>query len=250
MELTELTHNIKPCFWGSKFWGTIFSMCATYPDEPSQSFIKSIKMYLISLRDLLPCGSCRVSYRIFSSEEDTNVNNDYWFTDRNKFITMIHCLREKVNNKIGLEYKINLKYFTRKLDKMCCSDYNSLDSTMNTLVEAPFIQDELIEHVLKYVQKNSHLIINYNQMYTKILMKRLLTFVKDPKFITKNKDFKLWIKRNNQCRIIINKIYNNMACKDYPMYESFFKDKIAHLHLFYMGCSIIPVNDLKHCFNI
>jgi hypothetical protein len=41
-----------------------------------------------------------------------------------------------------------------------------------------------------------------------------------------------------------------MACGDYGMLESFFKDKLLHLQLFYMGCSIIPLEDLNHIFKI
>ena len=48
----------------------------------------------------------------------------------------------------------------------------------------------------------------------------------------------------------INKVYNNMACGDYGMLESFFKDKNLHVKLFYLGCSIIPLEDLHFIFKV
>ena len=41
-----------------------------------------------------------------------------------------------------------------------------------------------------------------------------------------------------------------MSCGDYGMLESFFKDKNLHLQLFYLGCSIIPLDDLYNIFKI
>jgi hypothetical protein len=81
-------------------------------------------------------------------------------------------------------------------------------------------------------------------------MEKNLNFIKKPNFNDNDKNFKLWFKRNVKCREIINKIYNNMSCGDYGMLESFFKDKNLHLKLFYLGCSIIPLDDLYHIFKV
>ena len=81
-------------------------------------------------------------------------------------------------------------------------------------------------------------------------MEKNLNCIKKPNFNDNDKNFKLWSKRNVKCREIINKIYNNMSCGDYGMLESFFKDKNLHLKLFYLGCSIIPLDDLYHIFKV
>ena len=243
-------NNIKPCFWGKKYWGTLFSMAAVYPTNPDKDYIKSVRLFLLSLRNTLPCSGCRESYTNFTSQPDTNVMSDEYFTSRDNFITFMYRLRNKVNKKVGLEYNITKEYFKIKLDKMCCIQGNEVDGYINELSEAPFIQNSIQELINNYVNKNKSHITDFNSKYTAVLIEKNLNFIKKPIFNPDNKNFKLWFKRNIKCRELINKIYNNMSCGDYGMLESFFKDKVLHLQLFYMGCSIIPLEDLNHIFKI
>ena len=74
--------------------------------------------------------------------------------------------------------------------------------------------------------------------------------MENPTFNLKDKNFKLLLKRNSQCRYIISKIYNNISCGEYTMVDSFYRDKDLHIKLFYMGCCIIPLYDLKYIFNL
>lgn len=241
-------NNIKPCFWGKKYWGSIYSMAAVYPNNPNKEYIESIRMFFLSLRHTLPCEGCRISYTNFTSQPDTNIMNNKYLNNRDNFIGFIYRLRNKVNKKIGLEYNITKEYFKSKLDKMCCVDGNELDGYLNELSEAPFIPNDFDAIIHDYVYKNKMYINDYNNKYTEILIKKNIEFIKNPLFEINNKNFKLWFKRNSKCREIINKIYNNMSCGDYGMYDSFYRDKLLHLQLFYMGCSIIPYDDLKYIF--
>lgn len=243
-------NNIKPCFWGKKYWGGLYSMAAVYPKNSDIEYIKSVRALLLSWRKTLPCSGCRESYTIFTSQTDTNIMNNEFFSSRDKFISFVHKLRNKVNKKIGLEYNITKEYFKMKLDKMCCTEGNDVDGYVNELSEAPFIQEEIKNLILNYVHKNKSHIDGYNSKYTIALMEKNLNFIKKPNFNYNDKNFKLWFKRNIKCRELINRIYNNMSCGDYGMLESFFKDKSLHLQLFYLGCSIIPMEDLQHIFKV
>ncbi|AYV79966.1 MAG: disulfide thiol oxidoreductase, Erv1 / Alr family [Gaeavirus sp.] len=225
-------------------------MAAVYPIHPDAEYIKSARMLLTSYKKMLPCASCRESYITYISQPDTDIQSDEFYKSRDNFITLIYRIRNKVNKKVGLEYNITKNYFTCKLNKMCCIENNDVDSYINNLSEAPFIQESIKNLVLNYVYKNKHIINDYNPKYTKVLTAKLLEFIRNPNFDFNDKNFKLFYKRNQQCRTIINKIYDNMSCGDYGMLESFFKDKSAHVHLFYMGCSIIPLEDLIHVFKI
>lgn len=242
-------HNIKPCFWGKKYWGTIFSMTAVYPENPDKEYINGVRMNLLSLKFTLPCAGCRVSYSNFITQSDTNAMNNEFFSSRDNFIGFIHRLRSKVNKKVGLEYNISKDYFKLKLDKMCCVEGNDVDGYINELSEAPFIPESLRTTINNYVHKNKNFISNYNSKYTDFLTSKMLNFIKKPIFDINNKNFKLWYKRNLMCRNIINKIYNNLTCGNYTMNDSFIKDKSLHIQLFYMGCTIIPLEDLLHIFN-
>jgi hypothetical protein len=136
-----------------------------------------------------------------------------------------------------------------KLDKMCCVDGNDVDGYINELSEAPFIQETIRDEIYEYLKQNKSYIKSYNPNYTSVLIEKNLNFIKKANFNIDDKNFKLWFKRNLKCRELINKIYNNMSCGDYGMIDSFFKDKQLHLQLFYMGCSIIPLDDLQYIFN-
>lgn len=240
--------NIKPCYWGKKYWGTIFSMIATYPENPDNETINSIKMYFISLRKLLCCQGCRESYTKFSYEMDTDINNNFNYISRNNVIKFVYKLREKVNKKLSMEYKITYEYFKYKLDKMICIDSNPVDGYVNDLAEVPFIQESIKNVIYDYLYKNKSYINNYDSKYTKRLTYKLEKFMKNPIFNLNNKNFKLFIKRTSECRTIISTIYNNISCGEYTMVESFYRDKEMHLKLFYMGCSIIPLYDLEYIF--
>ena len=242
--------NIKPCYWGKKYWGTIFSILSTYPEKPDRDFINSVKMYFFSLRHLLCCQSCRESYTIFSSQHDTDIKKTENFSTRDNAILFVYRLRNKVNSKIGLDYKITPEYFKKKLDKMVCVENNTIDGYINELSEAPFIQDSMKHHIYNYLNKNQDYFVNYDADYSDKLTKKILKFVKNPKFDINNKNFKLWLKRNQECRNTIEKIYTNMSCGEYNMLQSFYKDKEQHLKLFYMGCSIIPLADLEYVFKV
>ena len=240
--------NIKPNFWGPKLWGAIFSIVAVYPEIPNVEYINSTKGFFTSLTNLLPCNKCKLSYNEYIKESDTNLNDNTNFSSRKNLIKFVYLLREKVNTKLGLEYCLTVEYFEYKLNKMICVSENKVDSYVNYLNEAPFIPKIFENTICNFVYINKQHIQNYNLKYTKLIIMKLKDFIKKPDFNINNPKFKLWLKRNNSCRLVINIIYSNMSCGDYNMLESFRKDLLLHLKLFYMGCSIIPINDLKILF--
>jgi hypothetical protein len=237
-------NNIKPYFWGPHFWDTLYNICALFPDNPDPNFRNSTKMYMLSLKELLPCYSCRKSYEQFSAENDTNIDNDLNYSSKENFSKLIFLLRNKVNNKLGLEYNITFNYFKIKLDYKICSSKHDMDSYANNISDAPFIQEELRNMVYDYIINNNKN-KEFKVDYTIKIIEKILAFIKKPVFEENNKLFKLWVKRNTHCYIIIKKIYNNMALGNYDIIKSFTKDNNLHIKLFLLGCSIIPSYDLK-----
>lgn len=233
-------NNIKPYFWGPHYWKTIFSMCASYPENPDSIFIRAIKNHMLSLQILLPCQLCRESYIMYGAQIDTDLNNDNTYSSKDNFIEFIFKLRNKINEKLGMEYKITLKYFKFKINNMICSKEHNVDSYANNVIDAPFIQDSVIDDVYEYLVKQ-----NFDNRYTIQLIKKLLEFYNNPTFDENNSLFKLWLSRNSICEIIIKKIYNNMSCNNYDINTSFKKDINLHIKLFRLGCSILPSYNIK-----
>ena len=234
--------NIKPCWWGSNLWQTIFAIIAVYPESPDQKQIEAIRMFFLSLKLLLPCNGCRQSYSIYIYEPTTDINNLTNFNSRNNLIKFIYNLRDKVNNKLNHEYGITLNYLKKKLDSMVCTDNNFDDAFTNNLIEVPFIPMNMENLIINYLDKNT----TYDSSHTIQMLKMVRKFMENPIFSSSDKYFKLFYKRNNKCRKIIDKIYTKMSIGNYSLIESFQKNKDLHIKLFYLGCTIISSDVLKN----
>jgi hypothetical protein len=150
-------------------------------------------------------------------------------------------LRNKVNSKLDLDYGITLNYFKKKLNKMICASNNNIDGYLNNLQEAPFIPKKLQDKALAYMNKNS----KYKVDETVKLIKACRNFIDEPDFDVKNKNFKLFYKRNQSCIELIKKIQLNMTFYDYSVSDSFYRDNDLHLKLLFLGCTIISSNELE-----
>lgn len=232
--------NIKPYYWGSKLWSSTYTLIAAFPDKPDNDHIHAIQNFFKSWIYLIPCYSCRNSYCIYIKEDDTNINDLNNFSSKNKLIEFVFNLKNKVNNKITIEYYVSLQYFKKKMEKLLSND-NHLSYLINNLLEAPFIQKNIKHKVYDYMKKKS----NYDVNYTIDITNRIKKFMDNPIFAVENKTFKLLLKRNYKCRKIIKNIYLNMSEGNYSLNDSFIKNNDLHLQLFYLGCSIIPIYDLE-----
>ena len=237
----NITNNIKPYFWGPKLWYSIYSFVSVYPDNPTSEIINSAKQFFISIKQLLPCKSCRNHYNQHTQEGNTNINNNINFMSRNNLIEFVFNLRNKVNNNKEIEYYITLNYIKKKLNLMICTDNNKLDATINNLTEAPIIPASIEDKVYSYLKKKNH----FNVKHTQSIIKSIKDFMISPNFSLNDSNFKLFCKRNNECRSIIKKIYNNMSLYNYDTNkESFKKDNDLHISLLYLGCSILSKSEL------
>ena len=104
-------NNIKPCWWGSQLWQTIYFIVATYPENPNSEEIESIKCFFRSLKVLLPCVGCQESYSKFSCESNTNIDNIDNFKSKDNLIRFVFDLRNKINGKLFLNKLIYVYIF-------------------------------------------------------------------------------------------------------------------------------------------
>jgi len=238
---------MRPSIWGPNFWYSIFCIASLYPDNPDIEYIKNVQSYLKSLRELLPCYDCKKSYYKFSKERDSDIDNIENYKSRNNFHKMIYNLRNKVNNKIGYDYKITFNYFKSKIDNLTCYNKN-INPDITKLQEVPFIPDKYLDKIIKYTDANKNLIKNYNSNTTRKLLSYFKDFINNPNWNHNNKYFMLWYTRTKECRKIIDKINKNMMCNNYDYVQSLNIDKKLHVNLFYLGCSVIPISDLAKIF--
>lgn len=250
-DLEHLEHNdiknIRPCWWGSTLWQTIFFIVATYPDNPTPEQIENIKCFFKSLKSLLPCEGCKASYAKFTTDPDTNISNNNNFKDKQSLITFVAKLRDKVNGKLAHEYGVSLGYFKKKLSCMTMSESNLFDGRVCDMIEAPIFSRDMDSMVLDYLKNNTR----YNIPYTKKLLKILRRFMNDPNFEYNNSVFKFVYKRHKKCRKIMTEIYHNMSEGRYNIIDSFLKhDTNLHKKLLSMGCTILHKENLEIVLDI
>jgi hypothetical protein len=240
-------HNIKPCWWGTHLWQTIYCMVAVYPDNPSKEQIESIRNFFKGLKYLLPCEGCQESYSKFSCDKDTNIDNLENFRTRENLIMFVYTLRNKVNSKLTHEYYIDINYFRTKLNSMLATENNINDGKVTEMIEAPFIPKELEKKVFKYINSFS----DYDSDHTKKILEISKKFMEEPSFDYQNKTFRFVYKRNKKCRNIIKKIYLRMSEGKYDLIDSFnIHDKNLHNTLLFLGCTILHKENLKQLLDM
>ncbi len=247
MNILTNTENVNPIFWGPHVWSCFYSFISTYPKENinvTNEQKQAMKSQFESLTYLLPCCTCRQSYSNFSRESDTNIYDMNNYVNRETLIKTIFLLRKKVENKVGYEYYTTLNYFKFKLDNMICNG-NKNEYYANMMHECPFIPEIHEDSMLKYLKKHKKYVKDYNESHTPKIIKVLKTFLNNPNSCPDDHNI-LWIERNDKCYKIIKKIYENMCVNNYDIKTSFGKDKDRELHLqlFYLGCTIIPKDDI------
>lgn len=237
-----MNSNIKPCWWGSHLWQTIYFLVAVYPDNPTVQEKEAIKNFFFTLKFLLPCEGCKKSYCKFSEEKDTSIINIDNFKNRDNLILFVYNLRQKVNDKLSHEYYITPNYFKQKLNYMLVSEKNINDGHVCNMIESPFIHKSLEKKVFNYLKNKT----SYDYTYTFKFLEICKKFMENPIFDINNKHFKLINKRHKKCRKIINIIHNNMNEDNYDLITSFkTKDKKLHEKLLFLGCSVVHKDNLS-----
>ena len=235
--------NIKPCWWGTHIWQTIYFMAAVYPENPSRQKIESICNFFKGLKYLLPCEGCQESYSKFSCESNTNTECMDNFKTRDKLIEFVYNLRNKVNTKLTHEYNISLEYFKKKLKYMLVSNSNIYDGKVCEMIEVPFIPKELEKKSLNYLKIQT----DFDPNQTIKILSLLKEFMKNPIFDYNNKEFRFVYKRNKKCRKLINKINNRISEGNYDLVQSFLvHDKKFHESLLFLGCTILHKENLAY----
>lgn len=91
--------------WGPGMWHFIHTMSFNYPNNPSKEDINNYKNFIINLKNVLPCGKCRVNF--------SNLLKKYPLTNkhlknRDTFSRYIYEVHEMVNK--SLDKKSNLSF--------------------------------------------------------------------------------------------------------------------------------------------
>lgn len=84
---------MKPELWGSNAWKFLHAIALNYPINPSENKQKSMKSFIISLKDILPCEICCINYNTHLNE----LNIDNAVLNQNNLIHFFIDLHNSVN---------------------------------------------------------------------------------------------------------------------------------------------------------
>ena len=91
--------------WGPSFWHSLHTISFNYPVNPSLEQKKQYRDFILSLQNILPCGSCRKNLKTNFKHLPLKMTN---MTSRDTFSRYIYNLHELVNKM--LKKKSNLTY--------------------------------------------------------------------------------------------------------------------------------------------
>lgn len=93
--------------WGPSQWHFLHTMSFNYPVNPTTSDKQNYRNYVLSLRDVLPCGKCRKNLRKTMTKLPLLMSH---MASRDTFSRYIYALHEVVNKmlhkKSGLSYDV------------------------------------------------------------------------------------------------------------------------------------------------
>jgi hypothetical protein len=236
--------NILPILFGSNIWRSIDSFISVMDDIPTENDRKNYFNFFKSLETTIPCEDCRNSYNMYSKELDTNIYNLDNYKKKENLISMVFKLREKVNEKIGIDYGITLNYYKLKLKNIPSPNDKNVEYIMFNMYNAPFFQEQVQNKIYSFMEKEKY-DINKIKLFINTI-KNFMKNITDKDISFKNKTFKLFVERNKKCLYLKNKIQKNQIKNNLSLKKSFINNKQLYLKLFNLGCCILTNEEINY----
>ncbi len=186
--------------WGPYTWVSEHAITFSYPKNPTLKDIENYKKHFINLANLLPCELCRVSYKQFISEGKYKITDEI-FKSRDNLTYWFYNIHELVNQKLDVKYYVTYEELKNK--------YNSDNPTYDfNFRDCPIINSEIINKFLKYIE--IRLSENYDKEKINNYMNILNHVKENINYYIKNKNKKIWKKRNAICRKYLKKNNNGI----------------------------------------
>lgn len=215
--MNDKNNGLITRIWGPYFWVSLFAVAFGYPIEPSSEQKKHYLEYFKTVQYVLPCKYCRNSYSHFIISEPTVLRDDV-FESRNSLTKWVYELRNRVNQKLQVNYGTSYESVVEKYESIRAVCYNDTTNTnfsgciMPADKKAPSYQNMEIRECpiisIRFSQAISEYARTRGVDFTKInsyndLKKKFINLYKNS--YDKDADKKNWSARNNECyKIIMN----------------------------------------------
>jgi len=232
--------------WGPHFWEVLHFVSFGYPIEPTKQNKKDYKAFYLAIGNVLPCKYCRESYCKFITDKDDTRNKltDADLKNRDSLTKWVYKLHERVNEKIGVDYKVSYDdvYFKYESCRAkCMPDQQSCNMPIHLKANAykiadrkhmPIIDVEIFDKLKKYAEKRG-------VIFTDDIKKILKLERNDP----------VYIKRDTLCYKLIKKMrLDGLSSKET---QGEYKDlpTIAELKLLSLLSTTLCCKDLGEIVN-
>jgi len=136
--------NLSPSHWGPKTWFFLESAAMAYPTNPTNEEKTSAKNLILSLRDLLPCGTCRINYREYLNEIIEENYLDNVVKDRDAFMNFIILLHNDVRvkyNKPARSVEEVFNYYQQQYSSPPVNNYETFVNPTKLLSKEDIIKN-------------------------------------------------------------------------------------------------------------
>ena len=93
-----MLYNINPSLWGPHFWQAMHYISVAYPQEPTIEDKENLKLFINSLKNIIPCEKCRLH---FSQHFNKNPLTDIILSSRINVINWFRNIHNYVNVMTG-----------------------------------------------------------------------------------------------------------------------------------------------------
>jgi hypothetical protein len=212
---TNINNGLITKIWGPGAWEFLHSVTFGYPVSPTDKEKQNYKDFFMGVGDILPCGHCRDSYKIFITENDTLIDDNV-LNSRDGLTEWLYQIHEKVNNKLDDKYNLTYEDVQKKYESYrakCVKQEKGCITPLNKKTESyknaynkncSIISHDIVIHFLQYARlRGFHMADFY-------YIKNDLTKIES------NKCCDIWCKRNDECHEIIK----NMRLYGTPSLEA------------------------------
>lgn len=174
--------------WGPAMWESLHNITFNYPYNPTEEDKENYYNFFMSVKDVLPCSSCRKNYAEHINESDTLLSYDV-FKNRETLTKWLYKLHKKVSSILG--YNDDISY------EMLCNKYNSF------IAKGDFT-DEQKKEAFKNLYNTCSCVLKEEILmcFSKYAKQRgLINFIDNiKKYSHMDRESKEWYDRNQKCQ--------------------------------------------------
>lgn len=195
--------------WGPPMWISLHTVTFGYPNNPTDEQKIKYKKYFELVGDILPCKYCRESYKEFISSGSTKLTDDV-MENRHTLSRWFYDIHERVNKKLGVNYGVSYEDVVNKYEAYrakCTTDVKATGCVMP-------LNEKANSYKVAQIKECSILPYDISKRFFIYAIDRGidLKYIEFTKILNKcinDNTSSTWIKRNNVCKKIIDKMRIN-----------------------------------------